>query len=235
MTKRRLWIGVSTMIAYVALYHVAELVLAPESAAGWIVANIGYGAFEFYVLGLCVLALRANRGRPDRWLWASMGLWMILKILADFAWAYNWVVRPGEALNPGLGDIPYAASYLLALGVILFAAWKTFGGTGALETLLDAAIFTVGAAGLTWPFVLGPLLDASEAGLAFWVNLAYPVGGLLIILACAFFVFGCSSACRGWPGFYFLVIFLAFLTQIAGDFLYFVDIAQQEQFSPEAG
>jgi diguanylate cyclase (GGDEF)-like protein len=101
-----------------------------------------------------------------------------------------------------------------------------------LETLLDATMFTIGAAGLSWPLLLGPLLDVSGPGAAYWVTLAYPVGDLIIIFAFASFFLGSLGSRQGRPRPYFLVICLAFLCQIVSDSAYFMITAAKGDYAP---
>ncbi|MBN1320092.1 MAG: diguanylate cyclase [Thermoleophilia bacterium] len=232
MTKLHVKSGAIALIACVVLYQVfAGLVLAPGSSARVILSDAGFVVIQLIVLGLSVTAYFCNKGKPDRWIWAWVSIWMLFNIFADSAWAYYELVLKTDPPSPGLPDVGYLGSYVVAFAGILLAAYKAFGFMRALETTLDATMFTLGTAALAWPLLLSRLLEGSS-GAEYWVTLAYPIGDLLFILAFASFFFGSVSSTGRRPQPYFFVLCIAFFCQIVADFAYFADAVSYETYEP---
>lgn len=231
MTKRRVVVGGIALVLLVVLYHVVCLILPSESLARLVVSDLGFVTVQVIVLALCVLALVCNGGRQDRWVWAWMTAWMSVNLFADSVWAYYEVFLRIDPPSPGLADVGYLTSYLVGFAGVLFATWKSFGFLRSLETTLDAMMFTIGIAALSWPLLLGPLV-AGSAGIDYWVTLAYAIGDLFIILAFVSFFLASSGSNRGRPRPYFLVICLAFVVQIIADGGYFVTVVAGWEYGP---
>jgi diguanylate cyclase (GGDEF)-like protein len=224
VTRRQVYIGASALVASVAIYFTVCQILPAGSLALVALADFGFLVVELVGLFACLLAFRWGRGRSDRLVWIALGLWLVLNLFGDSVWAYYEVFRHAEVPVPGLADIGYLGSYLVALVAILVAAWRASGRMRALETMLDATMFTIGAAALVWPSVLGPMLTESGSGLEYWVTLAYPIGDLLIVLAFVSFFLGSTGSGRTRPRLFSLVICLAFLCQTVADSAYFYSI-----------
>lgn len=232
LTKRRVWAGVVALVVCVVVYQIlAGVVFPPDSLGRTIVSDIGFVAVEIAVLTLILVPYFSSRGRRDRWIWAWLGVWMLLNIFADSTWAYYEIVLGAEVPSPGLPDVGYLLSYLVAFSGVLIAAYKTFGFLRAVETTLDATMFTVGAAGLAWPLLLAPLLEGAS-GPEYWVMLAYPIGDLLIILAFASFFFGSAGSGGGRPQPYLLTLCVAFFCQVFADGAYFYDAISAGNYGP---
>ena len=218
--------GSCALVAVTLLCHMACRTLPADSFSVKLVSNIGLVLTELVALGLCVVAYLWNRGRRDRWLWIWVGLWLALNVFADSVWAYYEVGLRVQVPRPGVPDIGYLASYLVAFVAVIIMARQVSGSLRAIETSLDAMMFTIGAAALGWPLVLGPLLDTSGPGLKYWVTLAYPVGDLLILLAFVSFFFALAGTARKRPPGYLIAVCAAFLTQMVADGAYFLITAR---------
>jgi len=232
LTRRWLVVGGFALVAYVVAYHLACRLIPTEDFSCTLVSDLGFVALQAVVLILCILAWRFNNGESDRWVWAGTGLWLLFNLFADSVWAYYEVALRVEVPFPGLADVGYLGSYIVGFLLVITATRKVSGRLRALETSLDATMFTIGVAGLLWPFILGPMLREVEGGPGFWVNLAYPVGDLLILLAIAFFLLASSHRSSKWPRSYLLVISLAILCQSVADSGYFIVVERGGDYGP---
>jgi diguanylate cyclase (GGDEF)-like protein len=232
MTPRRLVIGSSALVASVAAYFVTCLVLPPGSLGLTIVSDIGFLIVEAAALVLCVLAYLWNRARSDRWVWLGIAMWVAFNLFADATWAYYEVGRQVEVPSPGLTDVGYLASYIVGFATVVVAAWKACGRLRATEAMLDAAMLTAGVAGLGWRWLLGPLLQSTEYGGAYLINLAYVVGDLLIIMAFAMFFLASSGPGRRRPPIYLAAMCFGFLCQAVADSAYFVTVELGQEYGP---
>jgi diguanylate cyclase (GGDEF)-like protein len=222
MSTRRTIIGGAALLAYMGAYSIVCALLASDSPAVRIVADFGLIPLEAATLVLCWLAFRWNRGSADRWIWMVLGAWILGSLLGDAMWAYYEVLRSVEEVpTPGPADIGYLAGYLLSMGMLFRASWKTAGRLGAFEAWLDGAMLSIGVAGLGWPLLLSPMIEAYEPGLGFWVDLAYPVCDLLLIMVMASLFFGYFESERRRPPTYFVLICCAVALSIVADFSYF--------------
>jgi diguanylate cyclase (GGDEF)-like protein len=212
--------GSFALVAFWVTYCVASALLPPESLAVAAVSDFGLLVLEAAVIVLCWLAFRSNKGRGDRWMWVLIGLSALGNAFGDGVWTYFEVLRRVEVETPGLTDIGYLSSYPLVIAVVFVTAWKVSGRLKALETTLDAMMFTIGAAALTWPLLLAPLLR-SDPGPGYWVDLAYPLCDLLIVMAFASYFLGSIGARRTRPRPYFLALCFALLCQVIADSAYF--------------
>ncbi|OFW58864.1 MAG: hypothetical protein A2133_02230 [Actinobacteria bacterium RBG_16_64_13] len=222
MTRRSLLLGSSALIASVVAYAVACAFLPQDSMAQLVVSDLGFVVVELAALVLCCLAFRWTPERGARLVWAFAIAWVAFNLFGDSVWSYYEVVRQVEVPYPGLADVGYLACYPAAIAAVLVAAWRSIGRLRMVETLLDAAMVTIGAAGLSWPLLLRPLLDTADPGLGYWFTLAYPLGDLLILFAFASFLISSVSSTRTWPRPYLVILCLAFSSQIISDSGYFV-------------
>jgi diguanylate cyclase (GGDEF)-like protein len=231
MTRRRALVGSLGLLGYVAAYAVACRSI-PEGFARAIVSDIGFILPQVAAFALCCLAFRASTSSRDRWIWALVALWLAFNIFGDSAWAHYELVRRVEVPVPSLADVGYLPGYAAAIAAVLVAAWKTSGRLRMVETFLDSAMFTIGAAGLMWPLVLGPLLQETGTGTVYCVTLAYPLGDLLFVLAFASFFLGHLGSGQTRPRPYLLIVCLAFLCQAVADTGYLALTAANGDYGP---
>ena len=232
MTKQHVRAGGIALIACVVLYQVfAGLVFVPDSTARLLLSDAGFVFVQLIVLGLSLTAYHWNKGRPDRWIWAWISIWLMCNIFADSVWAYYDLLLGVEPPSPGLADVGYLESYVIAFAGILIASYRAFGFLRALETTIDATMFTIGAAAIAWPILLSKL-PAGSTGAEYWVTLAYPIGDLLVILAFVSFFFGFAGSKGRRPQPYLIVLCLAFLVQIVGDVGYHACTVLHKSYAP---
>jgi hypothetical protein len=109
----------------------------------------------------------------------------------------------GEQIFPSGADVFYVGSYpLLAFGLLLLVRRRAAGADR--DELLDASMVTVGAAVLTWTYLMLPYASDPELPLlAKVVALAYPLGdlaSLLLLLAADATYAGLQLAGQFRPG-----------------------------------
>ncbi len=201
-------------------YAVACGLLPAGSFALTAVSDVGFVVIELIALLLCVVAFSRSRASWGRWLWGWVIAWIVLNLFGDTVWS-AYELRGLEVPSPGLADIGYLLSYAAGFGAVVATAWLATGGLRTIETSLDAAMFTIGAAGLCWPLIMGPLLETTRPGASWWVSLAYPVGDLLIVFGFAAFCLSFrGSVARPRP--LYGILCVAFLAQTVADSGYLV-------------
>jgi len=143
--------------AQIALYHLIGLVAVAGIVAG----------------------VRMHRlPRPLPWLLLAAG--QLAFVLGDALWdVYDLI--PGTSPSPCPADVLYLAGYpLLAVGLALLGRRRSAASGSA--ALIDPAIVTIGAAVVSWVFLIAPYAgDASLHQAERIVAIAYPVGDLLLL------------------------------------------------------
>jgi diguanylate cyclase (GGDEF)-like protein len=217
MTRHYTLAASLVLLTYAAVYSLLPFLLPSGSFDLAVVSDVGIVLLEAAVLVLCWLAFRANAGASDRWVWLLAGVCALGYLFGDGLWAYYELVRQVDVPAPGLPDIGYLSAYALPIGILLVATWKTTGRLRALESTLDAAIFTLGVAGLIWPFIISPMHEQHQSGPGFWVDVAYPILALLLVLAFTSRFFGRSDSHRRRPSAYFFLVCSALLLMALAD------------------
>jgi diguanylate cyclase (GGDEF)-like protein len=217
---KRLLIGGLTAVLFPIAYTIACFMLPDGSLTLTAVSDVGFVALEIFALGLTCIAMLKSQERRGRRIWGWVIAWLVLNLFGDSVWAvYELSGLPVP--SPGLADWGYLLSYAAGFGAVLAAARQATNSLRTIETSLDAAMFTIGAAGLFWPLIMGPLLEASDPGAAWWISFAYPVGDLLILFGFASFFLGLRGSVTK-PHTYYVLLCAAFLTQTVADSGYYV-------------
>ena len=201
------------------MYFILCSVLPKASSAQTIVSDFGLVALELSALVLCVLAMRKTTEKRGKWIWALVIGWVALNAIADGIWGGH-ELKGAAVASPNLSDWFHLPSYGLAFAAVVLAAWKSAGRLRTVESVLDAMMFTIGAAALSWPLIFGRMLTTGVTNAAaFWVNLAYPVADLLILFAFASFFLGAREADER-PRPYYVMLCVGFLVQMVADAAY---------------
>jgi diguanylate cyclase (GGDEF)-like protein len=138
----------------------------------------------YHVVGLgAVAGILAGVGlhrlpRPLPWLLLAAG--QLAFVAGDAMWdLYDLVLGPSPSPSPA--DMLYVSGYpLLAAGLALLGRRRGSGGDPS--GLIDASIVTIGAAVVSWVFLISPVFgDASLRTIERVVTIAYPVGDLLLL------------------------------------------------------
>jgi len=153
------------------------LLLPAGSAADLLYALIATGA----VVALVVGAHRHAGDAAMRWylLAAGIGLWVV----GDWVWNLGY----GATTEVSIADVFYLVAYpiLAAAFVLLVRVDRRRGWT----TLVDSAIVAVGAGLVVWLLLFQGSIEGDVHTLAGVVNLAYPLGDMLLLGLLAGLVF----------------------------------------------
>jgi diguanylate cyclase (GGDEF)-like protein len=223
-------IGALSLIAFPLVYAVVCSLLPEGSRVLTAVSDLSFLPLEVTVIVLCWLALQRSGERLGRWIWGWVIAWLALNLFGDSAWSF-YEVRGLEVPSPGLADAGYLLSYAAFFVAVLTAAWQATGRLRAIETLLDATMFTIGAAGLCWPLIMGPLLEVARPGAEFWMSLAFPIGDLLVLFGFAAFFMGARDSVER-PRAYYVILCVAFLIQTVADSGFLMMTSNNETFTP---
>ncbi len=114
---------------------------------------------------------RPSNARP----WLLMAAGLLLTTAGDWIWvAYDFTAGDLQPF-PSVADLFYVIGQIFILGSVVWLAKGRIPG-GDRAGLLDAAIISVGAALLSWVFIMAPTAaDSTESSLTMAVALAYPV------------------------------------------------------------
>ena len=205
--------GVAVVYGVLALALLAYIVYAGVRSSGDSVTLIdgwGVDTFEFLAAALCVGA-SIRRGRIAV---APLALGIALA-----AWATGDTILTIESLggatppSPSIADAFYLSFFPLSyVAVVLFIR----GETRRLSSpnWLDGAVAGLGAAAVLAAFAFSAIEStARESGLAVAVNLAYPVGDVLLLLL----VFGGSAVMSGRRKGPWMLLAAGFTVNIFGD------------------
>jgi diguanylate cyclase (GGDEF)-like protein len=137
----------------------------------------------YQVIGLAAAAgiaagVRLHRlPRPLPWLLLAGG--QLAFTLGDALWDLYDYVLPSTP-SPSPADILYVSAYpLLAAGLALLGRRRASGDASGV---IDAAIITIGAAVVSWVFLIWPVFgDAGLRTVERVVTVAYPAGDLLLL------------------------------------------------------
>jgi diguanylate cyclase (GGDEF)-like protein len=152
---------------------IAVYLVVPAGVQVAIYQVIGLGAAAGIVAGVRLHRLP----RPLPWLLLAGG--QLAFTLGDALWElYDAVFSSTPSPSPA--DILYVSGYpLLAAGLALLGRRRASGDSSGV---IDASIVTIGAAVVSWVFLIWPVFgDASLRTVERVVTVAYPVGDLLLV------------------------------------------------------
>jgi diguanylate cyclase (GGDEF)-like protein len=215
-------------VVYLVVYRLVCFLLPGGSLARRSVADAGLILIAAVLLVLCYLSFRRSRDAFYRWIWLTLGLWALGNLVGDIFWAHYELIRQVEPPVLGAGGISYLSAYILPICIIFYTNWKSLGHLKAFENTLDAAIFTVGAAGLAWPLILAPMISQRQGDMAFWLELVYPLLDMLVIFVFISLIFGYYGDRNHRPPAWFVFPLGAFLALVAADTWYLVASANGE-------
>jgi two-component system, cell cycle response regulator len=204
----RLWIGYLSVGALVMLAYY----LVPTEGAGAGVRITLYCLDSASAAVMVIIGMVRHRPRP-RLPWLLLALSQVVYAAADTTFYISHYAL-GVLDYPGAADPLYVAHYpLVVAGLMLLIRRRTPGRD--LPGVLDAAVIGVGAAMLSWLFLIAPnaRLDAPVVVKAF--SLAYPVLDLLMLTVALRLILGGGRR----PASFYLLTFnmLAF---VAADTMY---------------
>ena len=133
---------------------------------------------------LLIVAARRRRG-PGMTAWTLIGAGVACWGIGELIWMYYSAIIGVDVPYPGWADIFYVGAYpFLFLGVLLLPHVQARKWERA-RLSLDALAGTVAVAAITWTFYLKDAiyLDPEAGLLENTINLAYPVGDLILLVA----------------------------------------------------
>ena len=166
--------------------NIAVILLLPDSFT-----RLALSDFLYLLLNLCVLVclwLAARASRAVSPLLAACW-WLIFvshlfDLIADVLWVYFELVLQIDPF-PSLADVFYIASYPLFLIGVLLLVEKGGSRTRQVNTWLDAILMFASTFLFLWVLLLHPISQsmAGEPLLDQALNMAYPIGDLMLIIA----------------------------------------------------
>jgi diguanylate cyclase (GGDEF)-like protein/PAS domain S-box-containing protein len=177
-------------------------------------------ALMFNVLGLTswiAVIVGIRRNRPSYSLpWWLFAVGLFLYWLGDvYTYSYPKYILHHEVPFPSIGDAIYLAVYVaLMLGLLLLVRRRN--PQRNRNSLIDAAIMTLGLSLLSWVLLIAPYLHDPTLGLLpKLVSVAYPLGDIILLAAAIRLILDSG---RRRPAFYLLSA--SILALLATDFVY---------------
>ncbi|HWX45416.1 MAG TPA: EAL domain-containing protein [Solirubrobacteraceae bacterium] len=203
----QLWQG---YLAFGALGMFFYLLIPPLKGNPVLLNSIGMTSWIAVIVGI-------RRNRPSYSLpWLLFALGFFLYWLGDvYTYSYPQLILHGEVPFPSIGDAIYLTVYpAQMLGLLLLVRRRN--PRRNRNTLIDAAILTLGLSLLSWVLQIAPYLhDPSMGLLPKLVSVAYPLGDIMLLAAAIRLVLDSG---RRRPAFYLLSASLVSL--LATDFTY---------------
>lgn len=145
-------------------------------------SNLGQWLGPFVMLMLVLPALLGAPRRRSWWAAVFLALVVLCFLLGQGLWIYHEVVIGVPMPYPSPADLFFVLEYPCALAGILLLPVPRLSPVLRTRHLLDGLMVMLGAATLSWYFVLGPLVLAGGVSrLETAVSLAYPCGDLLLV------------------------------------------------------
>jgi signal transduction histidine kinase len=211
---RRIVALLAASVVAVFVAHAWLLVILPNEQRS--LANEAAQASSYLIAAVCatLAATQVPRGR-ERLAWSFLALAFTANAAAEAIYAYQEIILHATNLFVTPADAFYLAFYpVAAIGVLLLPG-QVDSGPGRVIILLDAAILATAILGLSVYFLIGPLyLAGSQSAFGLAVNLAYPVGDILIAGALV------ALFLRGGPPLYrpiYVWLMLGMLSQVYAD------------------
>jgi len=222
----RTWVWIAFALGGILLVgYLAYLVFVPDQQQSTLVNGWGVAVFELIASGMCLgSALQRRSGR----------LVPVILGASLFAWSLGDLVLTFESVAgamptvPSVADIFYVAFYPLAyVALVLF-----FRGEARRLTTpswLDGAVAGLGAAAVCAAFAFRTIEHSTgQSALSAAVNLAYPVGDVLLLLL----IVGGAALLSGRSKLPWLLVAAGVGLNVAGDTFNLLDTAAR---APQVG
>jgi diguanylate cyclase (GGDEF)-like protein len=190
IVRRRAWSAYAFLGAILAAYLYSLVARHPGQSWTWL-DGWTIVALELVASGLCISrGILFKRGRAVAFVLGA----------ALVSWTLGDVVLTAQTLggatapSPSLADLFYLCFYPLAYVAVVLLLRQTVG-TLSRPNWLDGAIAGMGAAAVCAAFAFHSIVDAAGGGaLATAVNLAYPIGDIILL----FLVVGGTTLLGGY-------------------------------------
>jgi two-component system, cell cycle response regulator len=178
-----------------------------------------YSAVE--VIAVLACAARVVRRKQDRGAWLLVTIGLLTWTAGDAVWTL-WLDNLSNPPEPSIADALYLLWYpsiYVALGLLMRAHFRHAG----VAVWLDGLVVGTTAAAIAAALILPAILGASEGNAAAdAVNLAYPVGDLLLLMFIAL-----GFALAGWrPGRQWTLLGVGIAISALADMIYLYQSAR---------
>jgi len=197
-------------LAFGALGTFLYMAVDPFKGSGLLINTLGLSSWIAVIVGI-------RRNKPTYALpWWLFAVGLCLYWMGDvYTYSYPQYILHHEVPFPSVGDAIYLTVYpALMVGLLMLVRRRN--PQRSRNTLIDAAILTLGLSLLSWVLLITPYLhDATLGLLPKLVSVAYPIGDILLLAAVIRLVL--DSGPRR-PAFYLLSASVVAL--LATDFVY---------------
>jgi diguanylate cyclase len=173
----RIWV-VYGLLGVLVLGYLIVLIARPEGESWPWLDNWAVAGFEIVVSCLCILrgfVVRRGRAAP-----IMLGLGLLAWSLGDLALAIE-SAGGAKPPSPSVADAFYLCFYPITYVALMLLVRRKVGGLSA-ATWLDGAVAGIGAAAICATFAFHDVsLSAGGDTASVAVNLAYPIGDLLLL------------------------------------------------------
>jgi two-component system cell cycle response regulator len=178
-----------------------------------------YTAVEVIAVGLC--AARVVRRREDRAAWLLVTLGILGWTLGDLVWTL-WLDHVASPPYPSVADALYLTLYPTTYAALTLLMRSHFRHAGA-ALWLDGAVVGLALAAVGAELVFPAVVQSSRgSSAAIGVNLAYPVGDLMLLVFIALgFVLSSLRPGRQW-----LLLALGVMLNAIADMVYVYQVAK---------
>jgi signal transduction histidine kinase len=134
--------------------------------------------------GLVLVWAAIGQRRPGWLAWALIGFGVLAWGIGEIIWVYYSGLLGAEVPYPGWADVFYVGAYPLVFAGVLMLPHVHARKWERARLSLDALAGTVAVSAIMWTFYLKDAiyLDAEAGLLENFVNLAYPVGDLILLV-----------------------------------------------------
>ena len=169
-------------VTYCALYVLWFVAGGTTGRARTFVCDAAYLPLELMALVLALQAARRTKRKRDRQVWVLFALALVFHTWADGAWFWLEAVQQ-TAPFPSSADIGFFGFYPLVTLALFLVPVSAQSRRASLGNALDVLAMVGGAFMVIWYLVLGSALQDGIHSLEQALNVAYPLGDLLMILA----------------------------------------------------
>lgn len=177
------WASMSIAGAGVLLGIAFILGLFSDNATFW-ASNTGYPIVSIAAGFVLAGAAFTMVGRA-RWAWFTIGVGVSFWGIGEAIWSLYTVVLEQEVPYPGWADVFYVAGYpTILIGIFLLPHLKA-GRFERLRISLDAVAGAIAVSAISWITFLRDNIwfDPELSFLEQWINILYPVGDVVILIA----------------------------------------------------
>ncbi|HEU5260962.1 MAG TPA: ATP-binding protein [Gemmatimonadales bacterium] len=172
---------IALAVVSMAVIAAAYLLGPPERAARALVADLSWTWTALYAVASCTIATRRHRDADQRSAWAWITAGCALYLGGQLVWNYYELVRQVRPPYPSLADIGFLGIYPCLLVAITRLVRAQPRRRLEPELVLDAVLVTLMVGGLTYEWLLRPLVAADSELPALLTSVAWSIGGVAVL------------------------------------------------------